>query len=219
MFTGLIQQKGTVVAVDRQGESGRLRVRTEAWPDALRPGESIAVDGVCLTLVDATADMTLTFDVLEETFRRTILGTYQAGRVINLERALRAGDRLGGHLVNGHVDGVGTVVEVEPEGRDTRWTIRCDESLLAGIVYKGCIACNGISLTIAGIGDDSFSVCIIPETLRATSLGSSGPGDTLNLEIDIVGKYVQGALAEGHLPGPATWDDLRRYGWRGPTAS
>lgn len=216
MFTGLIQQKGTVVAVEREGESGRLRVRTLAWPDPVGLGESIAVDGVCLTLVEETPDTTLAFDVLEETFRRTTLGGYQPGKIINLERALRAGDRLGGHIVNGHIDGIGVVTDVTPEGRDTRWTIRCDDALLAGIVYKGCIACNGISLTVAGMGEGTFDVCIIPETLRATSLGESGPGDAVNLEIDIVGKYVRDALEEGVIPNAPGWDDLRRYGWRGP---
>jgi riboflavin synthase len=199
MFTGIIQQTGIVAEVTRV-DGAVLWVGAKPWDEPFAPGESIAVDGVCLTLTERRADR-LRFDILEETLRRTTLGELQTGDNVNLERALRMGDRMGGHIVNGHVDGVGEVVAIEPDGRDRRWTVRCEPELRQGVVFKGCVACQGVSLTVAGLAEDTFEVCLIPETLQRTSLGGMQKGGRMNLEVDVIGKYVRawmGAIPDCH---------------------
>lgn len=192
MFTGIIQHIGEVDGI-RKKNGAILWIRATPWEEPFSSGESIAVDGVCLTVVEVEKAR-LRFDVLEETLTRTSLGNVGTGSLVNLERALRVGDRVGGHLMNGHVDGVGKVASIRPEGRDQRWTVQCAAELRRGIVQKGCIACQGISLTVAALTDESFDICLIPETLRRTSLGTLQTGALLNLEIDLIGKYVQQAL-------------------------
>jgi riboflavin synthase len=174
-------------------------------------GESIAVEGVCLT-VAAIEDGVLAFDVLAETFRRTTLGGKPIGATLNLERALRADGRLGGHIVNGHVDGVGTVEAFEPAGRDRILTIRAEPELMDGIVYKGCVSVSGVSLTVASLDPRTFALHLIPETLSRTSLAGLAPGDQVNLEIDIVGKYVKHYLEQGTVMPDISWEQLRRQG-------
>jgi riboflavin synthase len=178
VFTGLVRDVGTVTSVD----GGRLVVETTITAEL---GDSIAVDGVCLTVVDNT-NGTLAFDVVDETFRRTALA--QASRV-NLEPALRAGDALGGHYVQGHVDGVGTVRSVG----ELTW-FDAPRDLLRYVVEKGSIAVQGTSLTVAATDDEGFAVALIPHTLQETTLGSLKPGDSVNLEADVLAKYVEKLL-------------------------
>ncbi|RMF90974.1 MAG: riboflavin synthase, partial [Nitrospinota bacterium] len=159
-------------------------------------GESIAVNGVCLTVVDcATASFQV--EVSPETLRRTNLGALRVGDGVNLERALRLGDRLGGHYVTGHIDGTGTVTHKVAEGNALNYTIRTGSEILRYIVAKGSIAVDGISLTVVSVGEASFSVTIIPHTARMTTLGKKGPGDTVNIECDLLGKYVEKFLRNG----------------------
>jgi len=167
----------------------RLRIRT-ALAAELAEGDSVAVNGVCLTATGVTADG-FSADVMEETLRRTALGTLDPGAPVNLELPLRAADRLGGHFVQGHVDGVGTVSSVEDEGFAKLVEIEADPGLMRYVVEKGSIAVDGVSLTVASLGEGAFGVSLIPETLERTTLGRAGPGDSVNLEVDVLAKYVE----------------------------
>jgi len=188
MFTGLIQKVGTVRRVSR-GAGLVLEFAFEPWTRPLEEGESVAVNGVCLTVVHC--DLTrFTADVLRETESRTGLADLLPGVRVNLERALRAGDAMGGHLVQGHIDCRGTVIAREPKGRDFQLRIRCGRVLAAQSVLKGSVAVDGVSLTISALGSDWLGVDLIPTTARETTLGSLTVGDCVNLEGDIVGKYV-----------------------------
>ena len=203
MFTGLIQRIGTVKRVSR-GRGLVLEIGFEPWGQPLEKGESVAVNGVCLTVVDCDATR-FTADVLKETESRTGLSCLLPGEKVNLERALRAGDAMGGHLVQGHVDGRGRILAKEPRGRDFRLRIWCGRVLAAQSVLKGSVAVDGVSLTISAIGDDFFTVDLMPTTAEETTLGTKKPGDEVNLEGDVVGKYVakncrvQGGLTEEKL--------------------
>ena len=188
MFTGLIQKIGTVKRVIR-GSGLVLEIAFEPWVRPLEEGESVAVNGVCLTV--ARCDAThFTANVLRETESRTGLGEILPGTRVNLERALRAGEPLGGHIVQGHVDRRGTVIERIPKGRDFQLRIRCGRVLAAQSVLKGSVAVDGVSLTISVIGDDWLGVDLIPTTATETTLGTRKVGDSVNLEGDVVGKYV-----------------------------
>ena len=192
MFTGLIEKVGDIAEVKPTPAGYRLRVATSLAPE-LQPGDSLAVDGVCLTVVSADADG-IHADVSPETARVTTLGSVMRGARVNLERPLRADGRVGGHFVQGHVDGTGTIEDVRVEG-DSHWvTVTFPPSMAPFIVRKGSIAVNGISLTIAGADDRRFDVQIIPFTWTHTNLRDSRPGDTVNLECDILGKYVVHAV-------------------------
>ncbi len=212
MFTGLIQNKGTIRTLSKDGGSGSLVIEAGGWDRPVQIGESIAVQGVCLTVTRIDSDR-LTFDVLGETFQCTNLGDKVEGAPLNLERALREGDPLGGHMVQGHVDGVGKVREIKPVGRDYIVRIACDESILRYIVYKGSIAVDGISLTVAEVDEESFSVHIIPHTWDVTTFGEMSVGDAVNLEADPLAKYVEKALQTGQPVSPIRWDDVRRGGY------
>lgn len=212
MFTGLIQQTGRVVSVNVAAEEGRLVVQASPWDTPLAVGESIAVSGACLTLASFQGDR-LTFDALQETFRRTSLERKRPGDRVNLERALRAGDALGGHIVTGHVDGTGAVRGVRKAGRDWILDVEVDDSLLGGLVPKGSVACDGISLTIASLSERLFSVHIIPHTWAHTALADLKPGDRINIETDILGKYVARLLSTGGAGSPVTLESLRRAGF------
>lgn len=194
MFTGIIQKTGRIVAVERSGGAGRLSVAAEPWATAVEIGESIAVEGICLTLTGQKHG-TLHFDLLQETFARTNLGDKRTGHRVNLERALRVGDPLGGHFVTGHVDGVGTVRTVTPIGRDWILEVASPAELMAQMVGKGSIACSGVSLTLVDLRRDAFTVHLIPHTWAETSLSDLRPGDKVNLETDMLGKYVQRLLS------------------------
>ena len=203
MFTGLIQKTGTVKRVSR-GRGLVLEIGFEPWATPLEEGESVAVNGVCLTVVRCGATR-FTADVLEETESRTGLAGLVPGAKVNLERALRAGDAMGGHIVQGHVDGRGEIVAKEPRGRDFRLKVRCGRVIAAQSVLKGSVAIDGVSLTISVIGDDWLCVDLIPTTAESTTLGSKKPGDKVNLEGDVIGKYVarqmsaRGGLTEDML--------------------
>jgi riboflavin synthase len=194
MFTGIVQKKGRIAAVERSGGSGRLSVEASAWDPALVTGESVAIDGVCLTLTGVKG-LVMQFDLLKETFDRTHLGARRSGDSVNLERALRVGDALGGHFVTGHVDGVGTVRKITPVGRDWILEVACAPDLLLQMVGKGSIAVAGVSLTIVDLKRDAFTVHLIPHTWESTSLSALQPGQPVNLETDMLGKYVQRILS------------------------
>ncbi len=183
MFTGLVREVGRVVSI----EDGRLRVESGL---AAAIGDSICVAGVCLTVVDGDRS-TLAFDVVPETLARTTLGRLEAGSPVNLEPALRAGEALGGHYVQGHVDGVGRVRSAEPEGDGKRVWIDAPEAVVRYCVEKGSIAVDGTSLTVAGVDEEGFAVALIPHTLAATTLGRLEPGGEVNLEPDVLAKYVE----------------------------
>ena len=188
MFTGLIQRIGTVKRVSR-GRGLVLEFQFEPWPEPLVKGESVAVNGTCLTVADCDATR-FTADVLRETETRTGLVELQPGARVNLERAIKAGERFGGHVVQGHVDGRGTLIKREQKGRDFALTFRCPRAVAAASVLKGSIAVNGVSLTVSGLGNDWLRVDVIPTTASETNLGALRAGDCVNLESDVLGKYA-----------------------------
>lgn len=193
MFTGLVQGLGTVDAVEQTGDGVRLAIATPLARE-LQPGDSVAVNGVCLTAVDPTPER-FAADVMHETLRRSSLAAAAPGARVNLELPLRAHDRLGGHVVQGHVDGLGTVAELREDGFARVVRIATAPDLLRYVVEKGSIAVDGVSLTVAAVDDGSFSVSLIPETLERTSLGTAAPGATVNLEVDVLAKYVEKLVA------------------------
>ncbi|MGA0369179.1 MAG: riboflavin synthase [Kiritimatiellia bacterium] len=211
MFTGIIQKTGTIVALEERAGGKRLWFRCSPWERYYENGESIAVNGVCLTLA-GQREGDLGFDVLEETLRKTNLGGLRTGSVVNLERALRYGDALGGHLVSGHVDACGHVRAIEAAGPDRRVEISVPESVRPNLVPQGSIACDGISLTVAELFADAFAVHLIPTTLAETSWGRMQVGDAVNLEGDLVCKIVRREAAEGRLAGNWSWEKLRPAG-------
>jgi riboflavin synthase len=192
MFTGLVREVGTVVSF----EDGRLRVTSSI---AAAIGDSVAIDGVCLTVVDGDRK-TLAFDAVPETLARTTLGGLRSGIPVNLEPAVRAGEALGGHYVQGHVDGVGRIRSVEAEGEGKRVWVDAPLEILRYCVEKGSIALDGVSLTVAALDDEGFAVALVPHTLEATTLGSAAAGDEVNLETDVLAKYVEklAGLRSGH---------------------
>ena len=198
MFTGLIQRIGTVKRVSR-GAGLVLEIAADsAWAKPLEEGESVAVNGVCLTVVKC-AGARFTADVLRETESRTGLGELVPGAKVNLERALRAGDAMGGHIVQGHVDCRGTIAAKTPKGRDFQLKVRCGRVLASQSVLKGSITIDGVSLTISGLGDDWLAVDLIPTTAQETTLGAKKVGDAVNLEGDVIGKYVAKRAASAGL--------------------
>jgi riboflavin synthase len=189
VFTGLVADLGTVDALEATDEGVRLRVRS-ALAGELREGDSVAVNGVCLTATEV-ADGRFAADVMHETLRRSSLAEVAGGTRVNLELPLRAQDRLGGHVVQGHVDGVGAVRDATDDGFARVVTIEAPPELLRYVVEKGSIAVDGVSLTVAGVTADTFSVSLIPETLERTNLGAAAPGTPVNLEVDVLAKYVE----------------------------
>jgi riboflavin synthase len=189
VFTGLVADLGTVDAVDATADGVRLAVRTRLAGE-LAEGDSVAVNGVCLTAT-AIAGGRFSADVMHETLRRSSLAEVAEGTPVNLELPLRAQDRLGGHMVQGHIDGIGTVREVRDDGFARVVTIGARPELLRYVVQKGSIAVDGVSLTVASVTDDAFSVSLIPETLERTNLGAAAPGRPVNLEVDVLAKYVE----------------------------
>jgi len=194
MFTGLVQDRGRVEAIDKTADGARVRVRTGLGSE-LTDGDSVAVQGVCLTATAVDPDR-FTADVMAETLRRSTLGELRDGASVNLELPLRTGDRLGGHVVQGHVDGVGEVVDVAEEGFARRVWIEPPPDLLRYVVQKGSIAVAGVSLTVAEVAEGRFAVALIPETLERTTLGAAAPGARVNIEVDVLAKHVE-KLLEG----------------------
>ena len=194
MFTGIIEETGRVERFERRGDAWKLRVSARTALADVALGDSIAVNGCCLTVVKADADG-LEFDVLEETRRVTSLAAVGVGGVVNLERSLRFGGKMGGHFVSGHVDGLGLVEVFEARGADRYLRVKAPEGGGRYLIHKGSIAIDGISLTVAEVEGDAFAVWLIPHTVAATNLAGKRPGDLVNLEFDLLGKYVEKLLA------------------------
>ena len=197
MFTGIVAELGEVAGIEQRGDAARLTIRGST--EGVSPGESIAVNGVCLT-VTGILDGTFTADVMGETLGRSGLGALTPGAPVNLERSIRLADRLGGHLVQGHVDGTGTIISRSPAEHWDRVRISLPGAISRYLVHKGSIAVDGISLTVSALGppeqgrDTWFEVCLIPETLKRTTMGTRQPGEVVNLEVDVIAKYVERLL-------------------------
>ena len=199
MFTGIVEELGQVAEIVELGDSVRLGLRGPTVTEDARAGDSIAVNGVCLTVV-TTGDGVFTADVMRETLDRSSLGALAVGSPVNLERPTVLGGRLGGHLVQGHVDGVGRLLARTSSQHWDLLTISLPAALARYVVDKGSITVDGVSLTVVSVGDDRFGVSLIPTTLALTTLGSKGPGDPVNLEVDVIAKYVERLMALDHIP-------------------
>jgi riboflavin synthase len=196
VFTGLVEDLGTVASVDATADGVRISIESSLARE-LKEGDSVAVDGVCLTAVGLCRDERFGADVMHETLRRSSLGDVAPGTSVNLELALRADGRLGGHIMQGHVDGVGVVGGVRDDGFARIVTIQAPAEVLRYVVEKGSIAVQGVSLTVAAVDGTSFDVSLIPETLARTTLGASEPGMPVNLEVDVLAKYVEKLVGRG----------------------
>ena len=194
MFTGIVEELGEVTAVENLGDASRFRLRGPVVTDGAKHGDSIAVNGVCLTVVEHEGDE-FTADVMAETLNRSSLGALGVGSRVNLERPTAVGARLGGHIVQGHVDGTGRVLERKPSENWEIVKVSLPATLARYVVEKGSITVDGISLTVVDAGPDYFTVSLIPTTLALTTLGRKQPGDPVNLEVDIVAKYVERLMA------------------------
>lgn len=213
MFTGLIEEVGRLRAVAPESTGVKLTIEAETVLEDCAIGDSIAISGCCLTVVELGAGF-FAAHAGTETLARTTVGDWRPGRVLNLERALTPASRLGGHFVQGHVDGVGRVISITPEGDTTRWRFSLPEELRVFVVEKGSIAVDGISLTVTAVGDDAFEVAIIPHTQANTNLGTLRPDEGVNLEVDILAKYVHRMLsAMGSAGGGVTEELLREHGF------
>ena len=190
MFTGIVRERGRVVAAERNGDGLRLRVAAADAASAAQPGDSIAIAGCCLT-VNVVDDRQLQFDAVPETLARTSLGTLAAGDEVNVEPALRAGEPLGGHFVQGHVDGLGRVVALEPEGDGARLRLELPRELLRYCVEKGSLTVDGVALTVAALDDDGVEIALVPFTLEQTTLARLRPCDRVNVEVDVLAKYAE----------------------------
>lgn len=219
MFTGLVQSKGVLRSRRLAGGSGKLTIQSACLFEDLQRGESIAVNGCCLTLESFDAHGELLFHTLEESLRKTNLGALTLGSTVNLERALRPVDRLGGHLVSGHVDAVGTVRSWHKAGADTVLSINYPPELASCLAEKGSVAIDGVSLTVVGLTDETFSVHLIPTTLGDTALVERKSGELVNLETDLVAKYIERQLAflrpETRTENRVTLQRLFEAGWGG----
>ena len=201
MFTGIVEEVGTVERVQRGARSAVLHIKARTVPEDLRLGDSVAVNGVCLTVVSHHAGG-FAADVMHETLDRSALSELRPGSAVNLERAMAASGRFGGHIVAGHVDGTGRITRLRRDDNAVWYTLQAGPEVLRYVVEKGSVAVDGISLTVAQVGQDWFSVSVIPHTASATVLGQRRAGDRVNLECDIIGKYVEKLLrpAQGQSP-------------------
>lgn len=205
MFTGIIEETGEVQAIQRGAKSARLTIKGAVVLEDAGIGDSIAVNGVCLT-VTGISGQTFTADVMAESMRRTALGTLTVGSRVNLERAMAANGRFGGHIVSGHIDGTGIIREMKREDNAVWVTVDADAGILRHIIEKGSIAIDGISLTVAYVDDTCFKVSVIPHTARETTLLSKSAGDRVNLENDVIGKYVGKLIRTADVPDKAAAD-------------
>ncbi len=196
MFTGIVEELGEVTAVENLGDSSRFRLRGPVVTEGAKHGDSIAVNGVCLTVVDH-GEQEFTADVMAETLNRSSLGALRAGSRVNLERPMAVGGRLGGHIVQGHVDGTGRIVEREASENWEIVKVSLPAGLTRYVVEKGSITVDGVSLTVVDAGPDYFTISLIPTTLALTTLGHKEPGDPVNLEVDVIAKYVERLLGHG----------------------
>jgi len=200
LFTGIIEELGEVVALETHGDSAVLRVHTTVVGEDIPIGASLAVNGVCLTVINASGESgrrDLDFDVMGETLKRSVIGGLRSGDLVNLERAVRVDGRLDGHVVQGHVDGTGVVLARSPGDRFDLVRFGLPVDLARYVVEKGSVAVDGVSLTVIAVSDDWFEVGLIPQTLRATTLGRKAVGDPVNLEVDVLAKYTERLLAAG----------------------
>ncbi len=202
MFTGIVEEKGTVQKISQN----QICIKAEKVLEGTRLGDSIAVNGVCLTVTKLT-EGGFWADVMPETFSRSNLGELTAERPVNLERAMAADGRFGGHIVSGHIDGLGKITKVQNDGNAVRFWIAADKAILRLIVEKGSITVDGISLTVVSVSDSEFSISIIPHTLGETTLGSRRVGDSVNLENDIIGKYVERLLGKAETENQVLRDE------------
>lgn len=190
MFTGLVEETGVIRSLEDRGPGMRVGIGAGVVLEGIALGDSIAVDGACLTVVGFDGEG-FVIEAVAETLRRTSLGRRGVGDRVNLERALRADARLGGHIVQGHVDGTGEVASVTPEGDGVLFRFAAPPEILRYVVHKGSVTVDGVSLTVAGRDDDGFTIALIPHTMNATTLGRAAPGRVVNLEVDLVAKYVE----------------------------
>ncbi|MGN7469416.1 riboflavin synthase [Brevibacillus sp. SAFN-007a] len=190
MFTGLVEEVGVLASITGNEQASRLVIRAQRVLEGVQLGDSIAVNGICLT-VTSFSDRHFSVDVMPETMKKTSLSHLRPGQRVNLERAMRLGDRFGGHIVSGHVDGTGTIVSRQPHANAVMFRIEAEAELLKYVIQQGSICVDGISLTVVDVADTSFSVSIIPHTLAETSLQDRRVGDQVNLETDVIGKYVE----------------------------
>ena len=213
MFTGLIQEVGRIGGVGRAGDAMRLTVEADTVTGDMAVGDSVNIDGACQTVVAFSA-RSFQVESVEETLQRTTFGSFRTGRPVNLERSLRLQDRLGGHLVMGHVDGVGTIAEVQPRGDSWIFAFHPPAELNRYIATKGSITVDGISLTVVKAGAEAFTVSVIPHTFDTTTLGQSQAGDSVNLEVDIIARYTERLhTASPPSPAPLTMEKLRDLGY------
>jgi riboflavin synthase len=195
VFTGIVRELGVVVEAEELGGGRALAVRAPATASGTRVGDSIAIDGCCLTATEV-ADGTIRFQAVPETIARSTLGTLERNEQVNVEPAIRAGEELGGHYVQGHVDAVGRIRSVEAEGQGVRVVVEAPEAVLRYCVEKGSVTVDGVSLTVAELVDDGFAVALVPHTLEATTLSALRPGQAVNLEADVLAKYVERLVAQ-----------------------
>ena len=193
MFTGIVEAVGRVAAVDDRGEGKALTIEALSVVDGLGVGGSVAINGACLTAIEV-GESSFVVEAITETLRRTNLGRLEAGSLVNLERAMPAGGRFDGHIVQGHIDMAGSVTAVEPDGSGVRVRIECGSGFMRHVVEKGSITVNGVSLTVSGVDKSGFEFALIPHTLEVTTFGSVSVGDIVNLEADILAKYVERLL-------------------------
>ena len=210
MFTGLTEMTGKVLRIERKAASACITVEGPGLSEKVRPGDSVAVNGACLTVSGTGAGVA--FDVVSETLSRTTLGTLRSGDAVNIELALKLGDRLGGHLVQGHVDGVATVRKTEKQSGQVLLTLTAPAELIRDIVPKGSVTVDGVSLTVVSVTSDTFSVALVPFTLEKTTLGKLSAGGQVNIETDIIGKYVRNTL-ERSRSGSISETFLREHGF------
>lgn len=210
MFTGIIEELGTVKDIKKDSKGARLSISAKTVLEGLKTGDSITVNGACLTAVNISNN-SFEADVAPETLKKTNLGTLKNSSKVNLERALRLSDRLGGHLVTGHIEATGKIKEKKSAGNSYLFFIEAPKEILKYVVPKGSIAIDGISLTVVDVTDRSFSIAVIPHTMAVTTLGTKGAGDTVNLETDIIGKYVEKMLLKEDKKIDAEF--LKRHGF------
>lgn len=212
MFTGIIEEVGRVTGIQHSGSKSFIRIGAQKVLGDVRLGDSIAVNGVCLTVTDFDAE-SFQADVMNETLSRSSLGSLRIGSLVNLERAMAAGGRFGGHIVSGHIDGCGRITDIKNDGIAVWYTVSADKGIMRYIVEKGSVAVDGISLTVAVVTENSFSVSVIPHTAAQTVLGMKKCGDTVNLENDIIAKYVEKLVGESSRNGGVSMELLAKNGF------
>lgn len=212
MFTGIIEEVGTVAGIQRGGNKSFIRIKAQKVLEDVKLGDSIAVNGVCLTVTDFDS-ASFRADVMNETLSRSSLGNLRSGSPVDLERAMAAGGRFGGHIVSGHIDGTGTITDIKNDGIAVWYTVSAKPEIMRYIVEKGSVAIDGISLTVAKVADSTFSVSIIPHTAAQTVLGTKKVGDTVNLENDIIAKYVEKLLKPDSTAGGVSMELLAKNGF------